>query len=116
MNETREKLTGEIHIPATLLQDVKKSIQNIPDLSERLKSAQETQVSEMLSLLLTSALSLEASDIHLESLEQNVKMRLRIDGILQDVGIISLKLYESLLSRIKLVSGIKLNVSDRPQD
>jgi type II secretory ATPase GspE/PulE/Tfp pilus assembly ATPase PilB-like protein len=91
-------------------------VQNISSLAERLKGVGDSEVSEVFSLLLASAVSLESSDIHLESLEHNVKIRLRIDGILQDVGIISLKLYESLLSRIKLTSGIKLNVSDRPQD
>ena len=114
--ETREKITGEVHIPAEFARDVAASIQNISDLSSRLGHAQETQVSETFSLLLAGALSLQASDIHLEPLEQNVKVRLRIDGILQDLGAMSLKLHESLLSRIKLVSGIKLNVADRPQD
>src|SRR3989338_9049135 len=114
--ETREKITGEEHIPAEFARDVAASIQNISDLSSRLGHAQETQVSETFSLLLAGALSLQASDIHLEPLEQNVKVRLRIDGILQDLGTMSLKLHESLLSRIKLVSGIKLNVADRPQD
>lgn len=116
MSEAREKITGEVHIPAELSQDVEKSIRNIGDLSERLKHTEDTQVSETFSLFLASALALEASDIHLESLEENVKARLRVDGILQDLGTMSAKLYESLLSRIKLVSSIKLNVADRPQD
>ncbi len=114
--EKREKITGEVHIPAELAQHIEQSLHNISDLSERLKNTGETQVSETFSLFLASALSLQASDIHLESLEENVKARLRIDGILQDIGTIPSKLYESLLSRIKLVSGIKLNVADRPQD
>ncbi|MBI2123677.1 MAG: type II/IV secretion system protein [Candidatus Wildermuthbacteria bacterium] len=114
--ETREKITGEVHINAAQAEDVKKSIQNIKDLSERLKNTEETQVTETFSLFLASALALQVSDIHLESLEENVKARFRVDGILQDIGTIPLKLYESLLSRIKLVSGIKLNVADRPQD
>ncbi len=114
--ETREKITGEVHISATHAEDVKRSIQNIKGLSERLKNTEESQISETFSLFLTSALALEASDIHLEALEQSVKARFRIDGILQDIGTMPSKPYESLLSRIKLVSGIKLNVSDRPQD
>ncbi|OHA67413.1 MAG: hypothetical protein A3C82_02225 [Candidatus Wildermuthbacteria bacterium RIFCSPHIGHO2_02_FULL_47_12] len=112
----REKITGEVRISAELSRDIEGSIQNISDFSKRLGSTGETQVSEAFSLFLACALSLQASDIHLESLEESVKARLRIDGILQDVGIIPSKLYESLLSRIKLVSGIKLNVADRPQD
>ena len=116
MSEARQKITGEVQISSALVEDVAASVQNIPQLAKRLQSAGETQVSEAFSLLLACALSFAASDVHLESLEQDVKIRLRIDGILQDVGTIPLKLYEQLLSRIKLLSGIKLNVSDRPQD
>src|SRR3989338_11554119 len=116
MSEARQKITGEVQISSALVEDVAASVQNIPQLAKRLQSAGETQVSEAFSLLLACALSFAASDVHLESLEQDVKIRLRIDGILQDIGTIPLKLYESLLSRIKLVSSIKLNVADRPQD
>ena len=44
------------------------------------------------------------------------KIRARIDGILQDVVSMEKELYEKFLSRIKLLSGLKLNVVDRPQD
>jgi type II secretory ATPase GspE/PulE/Tfp pilus assembly ATPase PilB-like protein len=40
----------------------------------------------------------------------------RLDGILHDVLIFDFKIYQTLLSRIKLLSGLKLNVTDRPQD
>lgn len=62
------------------------------------------------------SLILNASDIHLEPGEEKTKIRLRIDGILQDITTIDKQTYEALLSRIKLLSGLKLNISDRPQD
>lgn len=116
MNGEQQKITGEVRVSSALVDDVAKSCQNISDLAKRLQGIKDNEVSEVLSLLLACSLSFEASDIHLESLEQGVKIRLRIDGILQDVGTMSLQLYEPLLSRIKLLSGIKLNVADRPQD
>jgi type II secretory ATPase GspE/PulE/Tfp pilus assembly ATPase PilB-like protein len=59
---------------------------------------------------------LEASDIHIEPREEQAKTRIRIDGLLQDVINFDLKIYEGFLNRIKLLSGMKLNITDRPQD
>jgi type II secretory ATPase GspE/PulE/Tfp pilus assembly ATPase PilB-like protein len=65
---------------------------------------------------LGGAIKLEASDIHIEPKENEARLRVRLDGILQDVLIFERKIYEALLSRIKLLSGMKLNIFDRPQD
>ncbi|MBU4466876.1 GspE/PulE family protein, partial [Patescibacteria group bacterium] len=53
---------------------------------------------------------------HFETEEKQVKIRLRVDGVLQDLVNISHQEYKPLISRLKLVSGIKLNISNRPQD
>ena len=66
--------------------------------------------------LFGSAILLEASDLHLEAKEEGARLRLRIDGVLQEVTLLENNVYEALLSRLKLLSGIKLNVADRPQD
>ena len=65
---------------------------------------------------MAGAVNLGSSDIHLEAEETVTKVRVRIDGLLQKVTEIDSSLYENLLSRIKLISGLKLNISDRPQD
>lgn len=72
--------------------------------------------SQLLEIILIGAIDLDASDIHFETEENQVKIRLRIDGVLQDLANISHQEYKPLLSRLKLVSGIKLNINDRPQD
>ncbi len=59
---------------------------------------------------------MEASDIHIEPKENKAKIRTRIDGLLQDAAEIDIAKFNALLSRIKLLSGIKLNISGRPQD
>jgi len=61
-------------------------------------------------------LNLSASDIHLEPEEKNVRLRIRLDGMLHDVLDIPNDIYHQLLSRIKLLAGLKLNVHDKPQD
>jgi len=65
---------------------------------------------------LAGSFYLEVSDIHLEPKKENLKLRIRIDGVLHDVLNFDLKTYQLLLSRIKLLSRLKLNINDRPQD
>src|SRR3989338_2393322 len=64
----------------------------------------------------SDSLGVEASDIHIEPAEKTAKIRLRIDGVLQDIAEIPTALFQLILSRIKLISELKLNVHDKPQD
>ena len=73
-------------------------------------------VTELISIVVGGAINLNASDVHIEPEEEQAKIRVRLDGILQDVLTLPLSTYQTLLSRIKLVSGVKLNITDRPQD
>jgi len=71
---------------------------------------------ELLQLILASGLKLGASDVHIEPSEETVTMRLRLDGMLHNITSFKHELYKLLLSRIKLLSGLKLNVRDSAQD
>ncbi len=86
------------------------------DVKEEIQKVISRSPTEILENILQGALSLEASDLHLEPEEEEAKLRFRIDGILQDVFVFEPKIYRLLLSRIKLLSRLKLNVTDRPQD
>jgi type IV pilus assembly protein PilB len=72
--------------------------------------------SEIVTLTIALAIKTRASDIHIEAEERNIKFRLRIDGILHDVANIPKDLWPPLISRIKLISSLKINVTDEPQD
>lgn len=74
------------------------------------------QVSRVFELLLMWALSEEASDLHIEPEEKTAKIRLRLDGILYDVAFLPPAVYKLLLSRVKLISELKLNIHERAQD
>ncbi len=116
MEEVRPRISKEIEISPTKLAEIQKEIKNIPELKKKIEEFLTGRVSELLEIILGGAISLDASDIHIEPEENQTKIRLRVDGVLQDVLVFQKKIYKTLLSRIKLLSGIKLNITDRPQD
>jgi len=116
MEKISSKITGEVTIPQITLNEIKKEVRNISDLKKKIEKFLTHRVTELLAVILAGAINLNVSDIHIEPEEEQVKLRTRIDGILHDVMTLDLKVYNILLSRIKLLSGIKLNITDRPQD
>ena len=62
------------------------------------------------------ALIIGSSDIHFEMFEFDVKVRFRIDWVLADIFSLSKKEYKAILERLKYAAGLKLNISDVPQD
>ncbi|HEV7121614.1 MAG TPA: GspE/PulE family protein [Candidatus Paceibacterota bacterium] len=85
-------------------------------LDESLSAKKTVQVSHLFEGVLTAALTLKASDIHFEPEETEVRMRLRLDGQLTDAYGFDAHTYHLLNSRIKILSGLKLNVENRAQD
>ncbi len=112
----RKKIKGEVEIPKQIIKDVRSNIKNISDFKKKIISYLKKLTSDLVDLILFGAIELNASDIHLEPEKEKVKIRIRIDGILEDVTSFNPANYHSILSRIKLLSGLKLNVTDRPQD
>lgn len=74
------------------------------------------QVSGAVSIFFGGAQALDASDIHIEPEEEVVRIRYRIDGVLWEVTNVPKPMYQKILSRIKLLSGMKLNVHNEAQD
>ena len=116
MQEVSKKITGEIEISPQIFAETQEKIKNISDFKKKIEEFLIKSVSEILEVILGGGISLRASDIHIEPEKNQAKIRLRIDGILQDVIIFDLKTSQTFLSRLKLLSGIKLNIADRPQD
>ena len=110
--KTREKITGEVDISKKDIGEIK----NISQYKKRIEESLAAKVTELLEVVLGGAILLDASDAHMEPEEGEVKLRLRVDGVLHDATTFDFKVYKTLLSRIKLLSGIKLNITDRPQD
>ncbi len=116
MSEISKKITKEVVISPEKNAEIQKKIKGVSDFKEEIEKSFTKNVSELLEIILGGGVHLDVSDIHIESEENQAKIRARIDGILEDVVVIDRGIYENLLSRIKLLSGIKLNIIDRPQD
>jgi type IV pilus assembly protein PilB len=75
-----------------------------------------TTATQIITDLFSLAMRAEASDIHLEPEDGFVKVRLRLDGVLQEVAQIPKQLQKQLTIRIKVLSKLKINVENQPQD
>jgi general secretion pathway protein E len=86
------------------------------DLEHLKDLASEAPVIKMVNLIMQRAIELKASDIHIEPFEQALKVRLRIDGVLQEIDAPPVKSTAAVISRIKIMA--KLNIAERrlPQD
>ena len=74
------------------------------------------RISRVLEIIMAGALSLGASDVHLEPEEVGVRMRYRLDGVLVEVMMFDAQTYDLISSRLKLLSGLKLNIKSAAQD
>lgn len=108
-----KKVVKGIQITEEELQKYKSQMDNMEQIQAILK---ESSVTELLAIVMAAALKLGSSDIHIEAEEKAIMLRLRIDGILQEVAEIDKSKWKKIISRIKLVAGLKLNIADRPQD
>ncbi len=102
-----------VEIRADAVARFRDQMKTIQDLQAHM---QQLSVTDVLTGVLAGALELGASDVHLEAEEHDVKIRFRIDGALQTVATISKEALPKLINRIKLLAGLKLNVSTQPQD
>ncbi|MDD4995201.1 MAG: GspE/PulE family protein [Patescibacteria group bacterium] len=96
--------------------DLLKFQETVADFKSLQAQINKVSTTEILALAIAAALRLGASDIHVEAEEHAIKLRLRIDGVLQDAADIDQKKWKQIISRIKLVAGLKINVTDKPQD
>jgi len=76
----------------------------------------EEKVAEIVTHILSFAAKARASDIHIEPQERSTRVRYRIDGILQEKLTIPRELHDALVSRIKILSGMKIDEKRIPQD
>jgi type II secretory ATPase GspE/PulE/Tfp pilus assembly ATPase PilB-like protein len=111
-----KKITAQVEISKDIFFNIKKNVKNILDLKNQIERMLGEETSRILETIFSGGICLDASDIHMEPEEEKVKIRARIDGILHDVLFIEHKTYHLLLSRIKLLSGTKLNITKKAQD
>lgn len=106
-------LRGVFIIRNEELKEFKKTLKTIHRLK---KAISDISTTRLLTIILAGAVEMSASDIHLEPTKEKIRLRYRIDGLLQDITDFPPKAYQLLLSRIKTLSNLLLNVHDVSQD
>jgi len=107
------KIVKGVEISPEDFEYFKNKVKTFKNLNQEI---QNVKISDIITLIMASAVQSGASDIHLEAEEEDIKIRLRIDGVLINVAEIDKKLWPKVISRLKLLSSLKINVIDRPQD
>ncbi len=86
------------------------------DLAALEKAAEEAPIIKLVNLILTDAVKRGASDIHVEPYEKELRVRFRVDGILQSVMNPPLKLKDAITSRVKIMAKLDISEKRLPQD
>ncbi len=76
----------------------------------------EAPIAKIVSTILEFAIKVRASDVHIEPLEEKTRVRYRIDGILYEKLILPRSVHDSVISRIKILSHMKIDEKRIPQD
>ena len=108
-----ETKSGALDISNDQITDFLSKVKTIVDvqklIGDVLVMKKSYRISHILEITLAGALATGASDIHFEPEQNNVTLRYRLDGILTEVLKFDIETYGLLLSRIKLISNLKLN-------
>lgn len=91
-----------------------------PPVNDKLKQLQDSvlaaNIPQMVMLAISYALDLRTSDIHIEAMESTVRIRYRIDGVLREIVEYPLNLHPAIVSRVKIMSNLKIDEQRLPQD
>ena len=111
---------GLLDISDENLQEIVNNVHKDIDVETRLKKIFEEkdshQISKIMETVFGSGIALGSSDVHFEPEETFTRLRLREDGVLQEIARIDPVIYQRLLNRVKFISGMKLTDVTTAQD
>lgn len=103
----------ELLVSGKRLTGFEESIVSLSELGERISSVSP---SEILTTIMAGAVKMRASDIHVEPRQDDAQLRYRVDGVLHNIALFGKDGWRQVLSRIKVLGSLKLNVRDMPQE
>lgn len=109
-----QNLTSDVASALKEVTEVSTSRRNEP--VEQAEVIREAPVTNIVTQLLEYAVKSRASDIHIEPQENQTRVRYRIDGILHEKIILPKKVHDAVISRVKIMSNLKIDEKRLPQD
>ncbi len=120
LSYSSETVSGALDISNEQILETTQKVSSLEDvrklIGEVLSMKRAYRISKILEIILAGGIALKASDIHIEPEETDVRLRYRLDGVLTDILNFDQDTFSLLLSRIKLISNLKLNTKERAQD
>jgi type IV pilus assembly protein PilB len=111
---------GMLELTQEKMESLSASFDTINELHATFDQLAHSQVlyktTRILELIMAGALKFGASDVHIEPEEDKVRLRYRLNGVLEDVAFFDYLLLKNLTSRLKLLSGLKLSTQANAQD
>jgi type II secretory ATPase GspE/PulE/Tfp pilus assembly ATPase PilB-like protein len=111
---------GFLDISPEELERLARSIKTNEDIKEAfdgvLQSNHLKKTTKLMEIIFGAAIATKSSDIHIEAQDELVRIRFRQDGVLQDITTFDPESYRKLLSRIKLLSEMKITQNEQAQD
>ncbi len=120
LSYAKESKAGVFEISSESVDELVGKVSTPRDVSSLITDAvtmkRAYRITRILEIVIAGSIASGASDIHLEPEEKAVRLRFRLDGVLTDILEFDQETYRLLLSRIKLLSGLKLNIVNEAQD
>ncbi|MCS7183851.1 MAG: GspE/PulE family protein [Patescibacteria group bacterium] len=116
VKKSKTKYTQILELDIEKVQEIISELKEKEDLNKIIQSLEENNILSILDYLIAGAIKFDSSDIHLEPTEKEIEIKLRIDGILYNVANLKKSIYPVIKNRIKLFSGLFLNITQKPQD
>jgi type IV pilus assembly protein PilB len=107
------QFTRSVELTAKDLNKFSEKFSSFHDLQSQVDKA---QITDIVTMIMAASVKSNASDIHIEAEEKEIKVRFRIDGVLHDVANIDKDLWKKIISRMKVLTKVKINITDKPQD
>ena len=105
--------TRGVEITEEELEKFKSYIEDYRSLGAKIN---EVNTTDVIALVLATALKMDSSDVHIEAEEKSIAVRIRVDGVLYEAAQIAKEKWKQIISRLKLLAKVKINITDKPQD
>jgi len=111
---------GILDINSQVLQEIMSHVETLDDLRNSIiaiaNGSKNFRISRIIELLVAGGLHFKVSDIHIEPEKDKVRIRYRIDGELVDICFLDYPTMKLINSRLKILSGVKLSITQNAQD
>lgn len=120
INETSKVESGVLELNEKKMKELMAQFAHVKELKSIFEGLESKKIlyktTRILELMMAGAIKFDASDIHIEPEEDKLRLRYRLNGVLEDVYFFPVSDSKQIINRLKLLSGMKLSTSKNAQD